>query len=99
MFIRDVVNHFTAVHQRIRRLKWRHRARDDLVLTGSSLRVIHLKFDAPGLQGIRNLFEDDGSNTAGVNGLRGTPIVDADWFKLRKCRLQKDELDLEPSQK
>ena len=68
MFIRDVVDHLTAVHQRIRRLKRRQRTRDDLVLAGGTFRMVHLKFDAAGLQGIRNLFEDNGSSAACVNG-------------------------------
>ena len=67
MLIRDIVNHFTAVHQRIRRLKRRQRTCDDLVLTRGSLRMVHLKFDAAGLQGIRDFFEDDGPGAAGVN--------------------------------
>ena len=98
MFVRDVVNHFTAVHQGICSLKWRQRTRDDLVLAGSSLRVVHLKFDATGLQGIRDLFKDNGSCTAGVDGCRGGPIVGANRFGLRKCGLQEDEFDLEPSE-
>jgi hypothetical protein len=98
MLVRDVVNHFTAVHQRIRRLKRRQRTRDDLVLARSSLRMIHLKFDTASLQGIRDLFEDDGSSAAGVNGCCGGPIMGADRFSLRKCGLQEDEFDLEPNQ-
>ena len=68
MLIRDVVNHFAAVHQGIRSLKWRQRTRDDLVLAGGSLRMIHLKFDTAGLQGICDLFKDDGPGTASVDG-------------------------------
>jgi hypothetical protein len=98
MLIRDVVNHFVTVHQRIRGLKWWQRTRDDLVLTGGNLPMIHLKFDAAGLQSIRDLFKDDGSSAAGVNGRCGSPIVGADWFSSWKCGLQKDELDLEPNE-
>ena len=61
--------------------------------------MIHLKFDTTGLQGIRDLFENDGSSAACVDGCCGGPIVDADPFGLRKCGLQEDEFDLEPGQK
>ena len=98
MLVRNVVNRFAAVHQGIRSLKWRQRACNNLVLARGSLRMIHLKFDATGLQGIRDLFKDDGSGAAGVNGCCSTPIMGADCFSLRKCGLQKDEFDLEPSQ-
>ena len=98
MLIRDVVDHFAAVHQGIRSLKWRQRARDDLVLSRGSLRMIHLKLDTAGLQCICDLFEDDGSGAACVDRCRGGPIVDADRFGLRKCGLQEDEFDFESSQ-
>ena len=98
MLVRDVINHFAAVHQGIRSLKWRQGTRDDLVLARGSLRVIHLKFDTAGLQGIRDLFENDGTGAACVDGCCGGPVVGANPLSLRECGLQEDEFDLEPSQ-
>lgn len=98
MLIRDVVYHFTAVRQRIRRLKRRQGTRDDLVLARGGLGMIHLKFDTAGLQGTRDLFKDDGPSAASVNGCRCAPIMDTDWVRPRKCGIQEDELDLEPNQ-
>ena len=98
MLIRDVVYHFAAIRQRIRRLKWRQGTCDNLVLARGSLRMIHLEFNTAGLQCICDLFEDDGPSTASVNGCRGSPIMGADCFSLGKCGLQEDEFDLEPNQ-
>lgn len=60
--------------------------------------MIHLQFDTAGLQGIRDLLEDNGSYATSINGCGGGPIMGAYRLDIQKRGFQEDEFDLESGQ-